>query len=99
MPRGETTSARHTVLSHSRNCRKRRQCPSQTNQNWRAGRMINHHFTSLGLTILLVLFASSPLAAQRTADPAQGEPIGKRIIFADGSTLDVDDAWKQADNV
>lgn len=61
--------------------------------------MIKNHFTSLGLTILLVLFASSPLVAQRTAEPAQGEPIGKRIIFADGSTLDVDDAWKQADSV
>ena len=61
--------------------------------------MTNYRFTSLGLTILLVLFASAPLAAQTSADPAQGEPIGKRLIFADGSTLDVDDAWKQADNV
>jgi soluble lytic murein transglycosylase-like protein len=61
--------------------------------------MTNYRFTSLGLTILLVLFASAPLAAQTSADPAQGEPIGKRLIFADGSTLDVDDAWKQADSV
>lgn len=61
--------------------------------------MTNHRFTSLGLTILLVLFACTPLAAQRSSEPAQGEPIGKRLIFADGSTLDVDDAWKQADSI
>lgn len=61
--------------------------------------MTKHYLTSLGLAILLVLFACTPLAAQRSAEPAQGEPIGKRLIFADGSTLDVDDAWKQADNV
>lgn len=61
--------------------------------------MTNHRFTSLGLTILLVLFASLPIAAQTPADPAQGEPIGKRLVFADGSTLDVDDAWKQAGSV
>lgn len=61
--------------------------------------MINHRFTSLGLTILLVLLACTPLAAQRSSEPTQGEPIGKRLIFADGSTLDVDDAWKQADSV
>lgn len=28
-----------------------------------------------------------------------GEPIGKRIIFADGATLDVDDSWKQGETV
>jgi soluble lytic murein transglycosylase-like protein len=61
--------------------------------------MINYRFTSLGLTILLMLVACTPLAAQRSTEPAQGEPIGKRLIFADGSTLDVDDAWKQADSV
>src|ERR1700752_3387843 len=61
--------------------------------------MTNQRFTSLGLTILLVLFASTPLPAQRSAEPAQGEPIGKRLVFADGTTLDVDDAWKQGDSV
>jgi len=40
-----------------------------------------------------------------TATPAsdstaqKGEPIGKRIIFADGATLDVDDSWKQVDTI
>jgi soluble lytic murein transglycosylase-like protein len=40
-----------------------------------------------------------------TATPAsdstaqKGEPIGKRIIFADGATLDVDDSWKQGDTI
>lgn len=61
--------------------------------------MTNNGFTSLGLAILLVLVVCTPLAAQRSSEPAQGEPIGKRLIFADGSTLDVDDAWKQADSV
>jgi soluble lytic murein transglycosylase-like protein len=32
--------------------------------------------------------------------PAQtGEVIGKRIIYADGGTLDVDDTWKQGDTI
>jgi hypothetical protein len=31
--------------------------------------------------------------------PQKGEPIGKRIIFADGATLDVDDSWKQGDAI
>lgn len=51
------------------------------------------------LALLLVLFASTPLIAQRSSEPTQGELIGKRLIFADGGTLDVDDAWKQADSV
>jgi hypothetical protein len=65
--------------------------------------MSSYHITPLLATILfailLVLFASTPLIAQRSADPAQGEPIGKRLIFADGATLDVDDAWKQGDSI
>ena len=61
--------------------------------------MINRYVTSLSLTVLLVLFASTPLIAQRSSEPSQGEPIGKRLIFADGATLDVDDAWKQGDSV
>ena len=60
--------------------------------------MTRHNFTSLGLTFLLVLFASTPLVAQRSLEAAQGEPIGKRLTFSDGSTLDVDDAWKQGDS-
>src|SRR5215213_8420316 len=60
--------------------------------------MINRHLSCAGLTILLLLFACAPLDAQRSPEPAQaGEPVGKRIIFSDGATLDVDDAWKQGD--
>ncbi len=62
--------------------------------------MINRHFTCAGLTILLMLCACAPLVAQRSPEPAQtGEPVGKRIVFSDGATLDVDDAWKQGDTV
>jgi len=61
--------------------------------------MTKHRFTILGLTILWVLLASTPLVAQHSQEPAQGEPIGKRLIFADGATLDVDDAWKQGDTI
>ena len=61
--------------------------------------MTNHRFTILGLTILWVLLASTPLVAQHSQEPAQGELIGKRLIFADGATLDVDDAWKQGDAI
>lgn len=60
--------------------------------------MINRYVTSLSLTVLLVLFASTSLIAQSSSD-SQGEPIGKRLIFTDGATLDVDDAWKQGDSV
>src|SRR5215213_8067597 len=120
--------------------------------------MSNRRLASRGLTVLLVLFACTPLIAQRTTTTNQaryitirstellsavaersnippeelaranglpvnarlrkgqriimpaatlspqeeataptGEVTGKRIIFADGGTLDVDDAWKQGD--
>ena len=62
--------------------------------------MINRHFISAGLTILLMLFACTPLLAQRAPEsPQPGEPAGKRLTFSDGATLDVDDAWKQGDTV
>jgi soluble lytic murein transglycosylase-like protein len=42
-----------------------------------------------------------PAATLSPSEPAPqtGEVIGKRIVFADGRTLDVDDTWKQADTV
>lgn len=59
---------------------------------------MNRQLSSAGLTILLMLFACTPLVAQRSPEPDQpGELVGKRIIFSDGATLDVDDAWKQGD--
>jgi len=59
--------------------------------------MINRCFSFVGL-ILVMLFACTALFAQRSAPPPQtGEVVGKRILFTDGSTIDVDDAWKQGD--
>jgi len=40
-----------------------------------------------------------PAPTAPNSTPQKGEPIGKRIIFADGATLDVDDTWKQGDTV
>jgi soluble lytic murein transglycosylase-like protein len=44
-----------------------------------------------------------PLAPETpsSAEPSAptGEVVGKRIIFADGATLDVDDTWKQGDTI
>lgn len=43
---------------------------------------------------------SPPPAASSPEPPAPtGEVIGKRIIYADGGTLDVDDTWKQGDTI
>ena len=43
-----------------------------------------------------VLAASTAASIPTTQN---GEPIGKRIVFADGATLDVDDSWKQGETV
>ncbi len=42
-----------------------------------------------------------PPAAMSSPEPAAptGEVIGKRIHYADGATLDVDDTWKQGDTI
>jgi len=40
--------------------------------------------------------ATSPNAPVQTPT---GDPIGKRITFTDGATLDVDDTWKQGNSV
>src|SRR6266404_8390157 len=48
-------------------------------------------------TLPTVPAASNSTAQNSTAQ--KGEPVGKRIIFADGATLDVDDSWKQGDTV
>ena len=58
---------------------------------------------------IVVLLASATLtqAQQRrpsntgnhsTSAPSTGEAIGKRIVFTDGESLDVDDAWKQGES-
>jgi Transglycosylase SLT domain len=41
--------------------------------------------------------ASTPLADE--SPKPSGELIGKRIVFVDGTTIDVDDTWKQGGNV
>jgi len=63
--------------------------------------MRHNYFRSAGLTILLLLLTCTSLFAQRSPEPATeaGEVIGKRILFADGATLDVDDTWKQGDTI
>jgi LysM repeat protein len=39
-----------------------------------------------------------PAQPATASAPASGEAIGKRIVFTDGETLDVDDAWTQGDS-
>lgn len=43
--------------------------------------------------------AQKPIASPAATIAQNGEVIGKRIIFADGATLDVDDSWKQGDTI
>jgi len=61
--------------------------------------MCNRDFTRAAIAVFLVLLASTALVAQKTPSTPTGEIIGKRIVFADGATLDVDDTWKQGDTV
>ena len=63
--------------------------------------MFKRYLISAGPAILLLLFAVTPVFAQTSSEPATqpSEVVGKRIVFADGTTLDVDDAWKQGDDV
>lgn len=63
--------------------------------------MTKRYFTSAGPAIVLLLCTCTPLVAQRSSEPTTRaqEVIGKRLVFADGTTLDVDDAWKQGDDV
>ena len=60
--------------------------------------MINRNAIVFCLTALL-LFVCTPLVAQQAPETPPAQLIGKRIIFADGGTLDVDDAWKQGETV
>ena len=60
--------------------------------------MSDGNFRRAALVILLVLLACPAFAQQKSTTPT-GEIIGKRIIFADGATLDVDDTWKQGDTI
>jgi LysM repeat protein len=39
-----------------------------------------------------------PTQPANASPPPSGEAIGKRIVFTDGETLDVDDAWTQGDS-
>jgi soluble lytic murein transglycosylase-like protein len=40
-----------------------------------------------------------PSASVATPEQTTGEIIGKKIVFSDGGTIDVDDVWKQGDSV
>ena len=61
--------------------------------------MVNNSFTAVSRIVLFLLLASTPLFAQRSPEPKTqtGEVVGQRIVFSDGTTLDVDDTWKQGD--
>src|SRR6185436_19073027 len=73
--------------------------------------MSDWDFKRAALTIVLILVACSALIAQKKKSPPAatpppaasttptGELVGKRITFADGATLDVDDTWKQGDTI
>ena len=62
--------------------------------------MFKRYLISAGPVILLLLFALTPVFAQPSEAATQSsEVVGKRLVFADGTTLDVDDAWKQGDDV
>src|SRR5262249_12445479 len=61
--------------------------------------MSDRVFKRAALVILLVLLACPALIAQQKSPTPTAEIIGKRIIFADGATLDVDDTWKQGDTI
>ena len=67
-------------------------------------------FTSVVvLLVVILLFLSSPLPSSAqtkknsptttASDNTGQEIIGKRVVFLDGQTLDVDDAWKSGDSV
>jgi soluble lytic murein transglycosylase-like protein len=40
-----------------------------------------------------------PSVSVATPEQTTGEIIGKKIVFSDGGTIDVDDVWKQGDSV
>src|SRR5262245_57143802 len=61
--------------------------------------MSDRDFTRAVLATLLVLLACTTLFAQQKSPAPAGEIIGQRIVFVDGTTLDVDDAWKQGDTI
>src|SRR5689334_5743650 len=63
--------------------------------------MVNRYLTPAVRMVVLLLVACTPLMAQRASEPAAqtSQIVGQRILFADGSTLDVDDTWKQGDTL
>jgi len=46
-----------------------------------------------------ILLPAATLTSPEPAAAQTGEVVGKRIIFADGGILDVDDTWKQGDTI
>ena len=54
---------------------------------------------SLTLIVALLVCATGVFAQTRSNEANQGEVIGKRITFADGRTMVVDEAWRQGAEV
>jgi soluble lytic murein transglycosylase-like protein len=46
-----------------------------------------------------IVIPVATLSETAVAQPNTGEVIGKRIVFAEGDAIDVDDAWKEGDTV
>ena len=77
--------------------------------------MTRFSLSALAVVILLLGCSSDSLAQRRTSHkkpvspvstpateapaPPTGEIIGKRILFSDGNSIDVDDAWKQGGTI
>lgn len=61
--------------------------------------MSDRDFTRAVLATLLVLLVCTTLIAQQKSPAPTGEIIGQRIVFVDGTMLDVDDTWKQGDTI
>ena len=66
-------------------------------------------FTFVVVLVVILFFLGGPLPSRAqtkknsptttASDNTGQEIIGKRVVFLDGQTLDVDDAWKSGDSI
>jgi len=66
-------------------------------------------FTFVVLLVVVLFFLGSPISSSAqtkknsptatASDNTGQEIIGKRVVFLDGQTLDVDDAWKSGESI